>query len=111
MQLGTHQSPKSSEAEIQHGIELFSKPVNLCQLLEAEIPGNGWADIDHDGLTNERPEDDVVRDEDEVQVAFLVTRVILRGARHLMGNKEQRRKRIGLSFGDVRGEYLPVRVE
>ena len=72
---GTHQSPESSETEIQHGVELFSKPVNLRQLLEAEITGNGWTDIDHDSLANERPEDDVVRDEDEVQVAFLVTRI------------------------------------
>ena len=66
-------------------------------------------DVDGDDLANEGKKHDVVRDEDEIQVALLVAGVRVRGGRDAVRDEDERSEGVGETLGDIWCEKLPVR--
>ena len=97
----TYHTPTSREGEVNHGIPLFSKPVQLRLLLETEPPCNWPAEVDGDGLAYEGPEDNVVCEEQKVEIAFLVARVIVWRRGYSVRNEQKRSEGVWNTLGHV----------
>lgn len=104
----TYHTPTSGEGEVDHSISLFSKPVQLRLLLETEPACNWPTEVYGDGLAHEGPEDDVVCEESEVEIALLVAGFIVGRGGNLVGDEEKRGKGIGDTLGDVWRKQFPV---
>ena len=73
---GTYHTPTSGKGKVDHRITLFAKPIQLSLFFETEPPCNWSAEVYGDSLPHKGPEDDVVGEEGEVEIAFLVPGVI-----------------------------------
>ena len=105
---GTYETPRGHDSEIYHGISLFSEPVQLGLLPDSKLASDRFTQIDGEALPDKRPENDIVGDEDEVEVALLVTGVAIRGRGNAVGDKEKRAEGIRGILCDVWRQKLPV---
>lgn len=69
-------TPQPRENEINNGIALFAEASELCFLADTGILSEGTAEVYSDNLAEEREEDNVIRDEDEVEVSFSIVWLI-----------------------------------
>lgn len=87
---------------------MLTKTILLALLPQSKVTSDRLADVDGKALPNERPEDDVVGNEDQVEISLLVAWVGLRGGRDAVGYEQERSEGVGYVTGDVGGKYLPV---
>ena len=104
----TYHTPCRCEGEVNYSVSLFSKPVQFRLLLDTKPTCNWPAEVDGDGLAYEGPEDNVVCEEQKVEIAFLVARVIVGRGGNAVRDEEKRGKGIGDILGDVGREQFPV---
>ena len=69
------QSPCAEKREVHDGITLLTETSELVPLTYAIASGDGIANIKEYRLTNKREKDYVVRNKDEIEPAFSISRV------------------------------------
>ena len=104
----TYQTPGAHDHEVGRRVRLLAEPVHLRLLPDAEPARGGLAHVDEEGLADEGPEDDVVRDEDEVEPALLVSGIGIRGTCDAMRNEEHGLKGVPEPFRNEGRQELPV---
>jgi hypothetical protein len=70
-------SPRAKESEVDQSIPLFPKTFELGRFPNIVVVRDRATDVEGNGLADERPHDDVVRDEDKVEPALAIAGVRL----------------------------------
>lgn len=108
------QTPESRDDEVKDGITLFAKTSEFCFLANAEILGEGTTEVGRDALAEEGEEDDVVRDEHEIEISLSIARVggiIGRGRSRVRYEEHGRERARRWIINKERGEVGPLEVE
>ena len=105
----THHAPESVKSEVDDGIRLFAKPIYLRILLDSKVSREWARDVERDGLPDQRPKDDIVKNEHEIEIALLVPRILCARLRNAMRDEYERCKWVGRVLGDIWPQELPVR--
>ncbi len=104
----TYYSPRTHDSEVDHGIALLGKPTQFCLLLDSKPTCNGSADVESDALPDEGPEDYVVGNEGEIEVAFLVAGIFVRGCRYPVRDEDKGCQGIGYVLRNIGSSDFPV---
>ena len=104
----TYHAPCAHDGEVDDGVSLLAETVQLGRPFDTEVPCYRPTDVDSDALTDERPEHDVVSNEDKVEVSFLVAWIVRRRRGYTVRDEEERREWVRQVFGNIRREKLPV---
>lgn len=91
----THDAPRAHDPKVGHGVGLLAKARELRFLLNAKPLAGRTGEVQGDYLAPEGPEDDIEGDEDEVEVALGVARVVRRRVRDAMRDKKERCEGVG----------------
>ena len=105
----TYHAPCTHDGEVDDGVSLLAETVQLGRPFDTEVPYYRPTDVDSDALTDERPEHDVVSNEDKVEVSFLVAWIVRRRRGYTVRDEEERGERVGDAFSlrNVRRGIFP----
>ena len=94
MSLGTYITPQAHDKKVNHGVGLFSEAIQFSFLPYAKITCHRAAEVYGENLANHGPEDDVVKDEEDVKITLLVAWVLWGRVRDVMREEEKDAKRV-----------------
>jgi len=104
-------TPSAEESEVEKGIGLFSKTVDLARTLEAKVFRDGSRNLNSEGLSNEREKYDVIAEEYDVPPGFSVADIICRGSRNITRQQEYWSKGIWDSRFKIESQKFPVSIQ